>query len=141
MNEIVKQSIEGRKNAIFNSYDVSDKVLIDKIEDLFKRVMEFGEKFEDSSEFETEFAKSSLSNEYINIFVEIAKKEIDANKPTTAEVITDRIASEIKNRVMPSRAVRADARDQALRSIPVIGDAINLGQKIDLLNKFKRNKE
>ena len=139
MNEIVKQSIDSRKNAIFSGYNVTDKGILNKIENLFKRINEFGEKFNDVMEFEAEFAKSPLSNEYTNIFVEIAQKEIDAAKPSMGEVVADRVGTEIKNRVIPSRAVRADARDQALRSIPVVGDIIDASQKIDLINKF-RNK-
>lgn len=140
MNEVVKQSIEGRKNAIFSGYNVTDKKILDNIEDLFRRINEFGEKFNDATQFENEFAKSSLSNEYTNIFVELAKKEIDAAKPSMGEVVVDRVGTEIKNRVIPSRAVRADARDRALRSIPVVGDIIDASQKNDLINKFK-NKE
>ena len=45
MDNIIKQSIEGRKNAIFNSYEVTDKVMINKIDDLFNRINDFGEKY------------------------------------------------------------------------------------------------
>lgn len=139
MEAVIKQVIDARKSAIFNSYSITDQAMIDKIDDLFKRINEFGEKYKDINQFEAEFASSSLNSEYTNIFVEIAKKEIDANRPSMGEMMTDRVGSEIKNRIIPSRAVRADARDRAIRSIPVVGDIVDAGQKIDLLNKFRKN--
>ena len=141
MEEIVKNSIEARKSAIFNSYNITDKKMLDKIEDLFKRINEFGEKFSDVGQFEAEFANNPLNSEYMNIFVEIAKKEVDASQPGVGDVVADRVGSEIKNRVMPSRAVRADARDQAIRNIPIVRDVVDIGQKIDLFNKFRKNKQ
>ena len=100
----------------------------------------FREKYTDVSAFEAEFANSPLNSEYMNIFVEIAQSEIKSNKPSVGEVVADRVGTEVKNRIMPSRAVRADKRDQALRNIPVIGDVIDVGQKIDLFNKFRKDK-
>lgn len=140
MDNIIKQSIEGRKTAIFNSYNVTDKKMIAKIDDLFKRINEFGEKYDDVGKFETEFASNPLNNEYINIFTELAQKEISANKPSVAGMVADRVGSEIKNKVIPSHAVIADERDSAMRNIPIIGDVIDAGQKIDLLNKFRKKK-
>ena len=106
-----------------------------------ERINEFGEKYSDVSQFEAEFANNPLNSEYMNIFVEIAKKEVDASQPGVGDVVADRVGSEIKNRVMPSRAVRADARDQAIRNIPIVGDVVDIGQKIDLFNKFRKNKQ
>ena len=140
MDSIVKNSIDTRKSAIFNSYNVTDKKMLDKIEDLFRRINEFGEKFSDVGQFEAEFANNPLNSEYMNIFVEIAKKEVDASQLGVGEIVADRVGSEIKNRVMPSRAVRADARNQAIRNIPIVGDVVDIGQKIDLFNKFRKNK-
>lgn len=139
MNDIVKQSIDGRKTAIFNSYNITDQGILDKIEDLFKRINEFGEKFDDVGAFESEFASSPLNNEYINIFTEIAQKEV-GSQVSVGDVVADRVGTEIKNSVMPSRAVIADARDSAIRSIPVVGDAIDVKQKIDFFSRFKKNK-
>lgn len=140
MDNIIKQSIEGRKNAIFNSYEVSDQVMIDKIDDLFNRINDFGEKYNDVGTFESEFANSPLNNEYINIFTELAMKGVSNSMPSVGEMVADRVGTEIKNSVLPSRAVRADRRDQAIRNIPIVGDIVDVGQKIDLLNKFRKDK-
>lgn len=142
MDQIIKQSIDGRKNAIFASYSVTDKKILDEIEALFKDINEFGEKFKDVMEFEKEFASSPLSSRYTNIFVELAKQDIDLEKPSIGEMVMDRVGTNLKNRIIPSRAVRADARDQAIRSIPVVGDIVDAKQKIDLFSRFgKKNKD
>lgn len=140
MDNIIKQSIEGRKNAIFNSYEITDKVMINKIDDLFNRINDFGEKYNDVGTFESEFANSPLNNEYINIFTELAMKGVSNSMPSVGEMVADRVGTEIKNSVLPSRAVRADRRDQAIRNIPIVGDIVDAGQKIDLLNKFRKDK-
>ena len=136
MDNIIKQSIEGRKNAIFSSYEVTDKVMIDKIDDLFKRINDFGEKYNDVGSFESDFTSSSLNNEYINIFTELAMKGVSNSMPSVGEMVADRVGTEIKNSILPSRAVRADRRDNAIRNIPIVGDIVDAGQKIDLFNKF-----
>ena len=43
MDEMIKQTINARKNAIFDTYAV-DKKTKEKIEDLFKRIEELGKK-------------------------------------------------------------------------------------------------
>ena len=89
MDNIIKQSIEGRKNAIFNSYEVTDKVMINKIDDLFNRINDFGEKYNDVGTFESEFANSPLNNEYINIFTELAMKGVSNSIPSVGEMVAD----------------------------------------------------
>lgn len=37
MNEIIKNSIEARKNAIFISYNITDKGILKQIDNYFKR--------------------------------------------------------------------------------------------------------
>ena len=138
MNKDIKLTIDARKNAIFSSYNVDDKKMIDKIDNLFDRINKFGEEFKDVGEFEKEFASSSLNTEYINIFTELAQQQINVEKPNIGATIVDSLGSEIKNSVMPSRAVMADKRDSAIRNIPVVGDVIDAKQKIDLFNKFSK---
>ncbi len=140
MNDTIKQVIEARKTAIFNSYNITDKAMLNKIEDLFKIIYEFAQKYNDLNEFEAEFAKSPLNSEYTNIFVDIAKKEVDASKPGLGEMVAERVGNQVKNRIMPSRAVLADERDRAIRNIPIIGDVVNAKQKMDFFNKFRKRK-
>ncbi len=140
MESVIKQVIDARKNAIFSSYNITDKNMLDKIDNLFNRINEFGEKYNDVSKFEAEFANNPLNSEYTNIFVELAQSGINASSPSVGEMMADRIGSEVKNSVLPSHAVVADARDNALRNIPVIGDAIDVGQKISFFGKFRKDK-
>ena len=140
MEAVVKQVIDARKNAIFSSYNITDKAMLDKIDNLFTRINEFGEKYDDVNKFEADFATNPLNTEYTNIFVEIAQSEINSSSPSMGEMVADRALSDVKNRVIPSRAVIADARDNVLRNIPVVGDAIDVGQKVSFFNRFKKNK-
>ncbi len=141
MDKIVKQTIDARKNAIFSSYNVTDKAILKRIEDLFKRINEFGEDFDDVNAFEAAFANDSLNIEYTNIFVELAQKDMSSNMPSVGEMVADRIGNDIKNRVMPSRAVIADERDKMIRDIPVVGDVIEAGKGLDLLNNIRKSKK
>ena len=68
MNEIVKQSIDGRKNAFFSAYEVNDQNLVNEINTLFDKIYAFGETCSDSMEFESKFATNPLNQEYILIY-------------------------------------------------------------------------
>ena len=140
MDKVIKQTIDARKQAIFNSYEVTDKKMLSKIEDLFKKINDFGEKYDDVNKFEADFSTNSLNTEYTNIFVELAKKDINASKPGVGEVVADRVGSELRSRAGLTRAAATNARDNALRDIPVVGNIMDLGNKIDLLKKFRKNK-
>ena len=54
MNEIVKNSIEARKNAIFSSYEITDKSILDRIDEYFNRLNKWAEKYDDVMKFETD---------------------------------------------------------------------------------------
>ena len=58
MNEMVKNSIDARKNAIYNTYEITDDKLKKEIDELFDKIYEFGEDIKDQSEFETKFNSS-----------------------------------------------------------------------------------
>ena len=40
MNEYVKNSIDARKQSFYTAYDITDKDIESKIEDLFKKIYE-----------------------------------------------------------------------------------------------------
>ena len=73
MDNIVKQSIESRKNAVLAAYKIEDKKYLDKIDNLFNRINELGETCSDSMDFETKLASSPLNQEYIDLFTELSK--------------------------------------------------------------------
>ena len=153
MNNLVEASIKARKDAIFNAYDINNQAIIDKIEDLFIRINKLGESSTDNADFETKFANSTLNTEYINLFTEIANSfnqkniqtEENTNIKTDGEYILDDAKSEVKyqleSAVQPLKGqVARDAYDK-IRDIPVVGDAINIKQKIDFFSRFKKKKD
>ena len=121
-----------------NNYNI-ELLTKDEIIDRLKQ-MKVGEKYNDVGSFESDFTSSSLNNEYINIFTELAMKGVSNSMPSVGEMVADCVGTEIKNSILPSRAVRADRRDNAIRNIPIVGDIVDAGQKIDLFNKFRKNK-
>lgn len=150
MNELVKTSIEARKKAIYNGYKIQDEGLKNKIEELFKRIMEFGEGCKDAGDFEAKFANSPLNQEYIDIFTKVATtcEQIQYDTTPTSpvksdeEIAKEEVASEIryqaKEATMPiRRAVRQETYDQA-RDIPIIGNILSVKQHIDFFSRFKK---
>ena len=139
MDDIIKQCIDGRMS-VFNNYNVTDEFVLKKIDDLSKKMNEFGEDCKDAMEFNDKLMKSPLNDEYNNLVVEVAKGDVEVSKPSITEAIVDRVGTSIKNDVMPSRAVMAEKRDRAIRDIPVVGDVMQARQTMDLLGKFKKKK-
>lgn len=153
MNDLVKTSIESRKTAIFNAYKITDQNLINKIEDLFNRINEFGETCADNMDFETKFATSELNQEYINLFTEIAtscpQKTVQSVEnrevKSDAEYVLEDVASEVKYQVddatMPMRRQMREEAERTARNTPVIGEIMEAKQYADLFGKFFKKKK
>lgn len=138
MNEMVKNSIEARRNAIFSSYDIKDPGLLDRIEEFFNRLNEFGAKYDDITKFETDFAASPLGKEYGELFMIInstlnPEEEVDEGKELLEEAAGD-VTRYAK------RTVKEDLASKA-RSTPIIGDIMEAKQYHDLFGKFKKKKD
>ena len=147
MNEMVKSSVDARKQAIYNSYNIDNKDIENKVNDFFKELESFASKYNGIMDFENAFQSSELNNKYINLFTEIGSKckpkTIETNdtvdgteyrETSDAEYMIDEL----------SRPMRRQARqqmDDTLRSTPIIGDVMEVKQHIDLFNKFKGNKK
>jgi len=71
MEQYVKQCIEARYNAFFNTYEIDDNNK-KRIDELFNKINEFGETCKDPGEFEGKFNTSSLNDEYLELFSNIA---------------------------------------------------------------------
>lgn len=153
MNDLVKNSIDSRKNGIYYSYNITDQKLIEKIDDLFRRIYEFGENCTDNMDFENKFASSNLNAEYIQLFTEIATtcspivRENVEPRPVKSdeEYILEDIESEIRyqtrNATEPIRRQMRQEAYETARDMPVIGDILNVKQHVDLFNKFKKKKK
>ena len=148
MNDMIKNSVEARKQAIYNSYNIEGSVVEKEIKDLFNEIEKFASNYNDIMDFENAFASSDLNKKYTNIFTTIASKcspkTIETNdyqeENTTYNDRSDAqyLADEL------SRPMRRQARqqvDDTLRSTPIIGDVMEVKQHIDLFNKFKGNKK
>ena len=133
MDEYIEQSIEGRKNAIGATYEVSAEMQ-KKIDALFEKIEKFGAKCKDVSDFESKFATDSLNQEYMNLFTEIATGAV--NKRAAGQVaesmaggVVEGMARNALGNVVPTRASARQAVDDTLRKTPVVGDVIDISQK------------
>lgn len=147
MNEFVKQSIDARKSAIFNAYEVGSAEK-KKVDTLFEKIEELGKNCQEVGEFETEFAKSPFNQEYLDLFTEIATsspaKGLAASGGSAgvpADVSTDivagaatglaeNVATGLKQSVVPTRAAVHQKAYDAARDVPVLGEAINIKEKV-----------
>ena len=136
MNDLVKNSVESRKMAIYNNYIITNQNILDKIDDYFKRLEEFASNYDDIMKFENDFLNSSLSSEYTNLFTLIVKDEM-VNESKNENKLSEKIKDDITHKVR-SRAKR-EAYDKA-RDIPVVGDIMNIKQHVDFFSWFKKNK-
>jgi hypothetical protein len=147
MDEYVKMSIDSRKNAINSMYDLH-KEDVDKVNNLFERIEEFGKSCSSATDFENIFATSELNTEYISVFTDIATKY--QMKPQNQEIVnaktaTEEIAEDIKEEAeylmdtttQPFRAKANQEMTNQMRSMPIIGDIMYASQLKDMGDKIK----
>ena len=157
MDKLIKQSIDARKNAFSASYKV-DAEMQKKIDALFAEIDKLGEKSKDAGEFEAEFQKSPLNQQYLDLFTEIATKcapntaapKVDTSgigKTIAGDVAAGALesaADDALRRVAPTRAAVHQKAYDAARSVPGLGDAINIAEKASYaahLGKLFRKKK
>lgn len=145
MDQYVKMSIDGRKNAILGSYSLDEKTQA-KVDELFSKIEKLGTECEDAGEFETKFQASPLNQEYMDLFTEIATASVSGQVASAADDTTAGVASGVAagaaeeaarmavrsvtgGAVPTTRAAANQKVYDAARDIPVVGDAIDLGQK------------
>jgi hypothetical protein len=144
MNDILKPSIDSRKQALFTSYDIQDPGNLKTIEDYFKRLEEFAKDYNDVMAFETAFASSPLCKEYSDLFVQIMNTErtVDGQAPVVDVPEEYTLHDEIKDDM--ERAVRRRARQDAYnaaRDVPILGEAMTAKQHFDFFNRFRKKKD
>ena len=144
MEEYTKQSIDARYDAFFNAYEINDDYIKDDIEDLFKRIREFGESCKDIGEFEQKFASSPLNQEYIDLFTEVAtkcdRKEYAApvfnEQEHTEQMIMDNTKHMVEDATRPIRRKLRWKMQDKMRDTP-LG---TVEQVVNLRGLFKKNK-
>lgn len=135
INMDIKTAIDSRKSAFFSAYDIKDKAILKKIDDLFARIEEFSKTCSDYADFEAKFAASPLNQEYVALFTEVAQGStsklqlVEDNKEqiSDAEYLAKEAADDarfaVKEAMSPLRHEAYEARTKLLRSTKV-GDAI-----------------
>ena len=130
MDDVVKQCIEGRKMAFSSAYELTD-VYQKKVDELFKRIEEFGKTCTDAMDFESKFSSSSLNKEYIELFTEVASNckyilppPVDnPDVKSDKEIIKDEILSDAKyiakDLTMPARRKAREEFDKKMRDTPL----------------------
>ena len=145
MNEMIKNSIDARKQAIFNAYNIDNKEIEKTINDFFTELEKFASKYNDVMDFETAFSSSDLNQKYINLFTEVGSKckpkvfESEEYIESTDNNITSDAQYLMDDLTQPMRREARQKVDDALRSTPIVGDIMGVKQHIDLFNKFKKN--
>ncbi len=152
MDSIVKQCIDGRKLAFSSAYELTD-VYKKKIDELFKRIEEFGNTCKDSMEFETKFASSPLNTEYTNLFTEVSQNckyilpppvdnpDVKSDKEQMVDEVLSDAKYIAKDLSMPARRKAREAFDSKMRDTPLgkIEQASNTAWVIKRL--FGKNKD
>ena len=139
MNDMVKNSVESRKTALFTSYEITDEKLKKKIDDYFERLEKFASNYSDPMEFETAFAQDKLCKEYSDLFT--AAMSQGEKKPSAVKEAAKDAAWEIKNDVKYHVRHKAYVETSSkVRSIPVVGDVIQAKQTFDLFKRFRKPK-
>ena len=144
MDNIVKQSIDGRYMAFSNSYELTD-VYKKKVDELFKKINELGEKASDAMDFESKFAASPLNKEYTDLFTEIAtnckciipepvENDVKSDKEQLKDEIIGDVKYAVKDLTLPARRKAREEFDSKMRDTP-LG---KIEQASNTLNVFKR---
>ena len=154
MDDLIKNSINSRKESIFNVYDVKDKKLLKEIDDLFDKMNDLGKQSKDLMDFETKLASSPLNQEYIDLFSKIAQSsnlilkdddiertEVKTDAEELAEDVADEARYRMKEATLPARRIAREHVEGKLRSTPIIGDVMGIKQHLDLFGGFKRKKQ
>lgn len=145
MDTYIKQSINARHDSLFNAYEINDDKTIEEIEELFKKINEFGSSCKDVGDFESKFASNSLNQEYIDLFSKVALKF--PAKALTAPVydeqahqesmIQDRTKHIVNEATRPiRRKIRWKIQDK-MRDTP-LGTVEQLSNLKGLFNKHKK---
>ena len=129
MEEIIKTSIKGRYDALFNAYMIKDEKIKEEIDTLFKKINEFGEQYNSIEKFESDFQADKLNQEYINLFTKIATSckpivyESNNNVKDNSHPILDELASDAKyiadDLTMPARRKAREEFDKKMRDTPL----------------------
>ena len=87
MDSVVKSCIDGRRMVFSSAYELTD-VYQKKVDELFKRIEDFGKDCTDAMDFETKFASSPLNKEYTDLFTYITNDKYEVKYPMEVFVVS-----------------------------------------------------
>ena len=146
MNEYVKQIIEGRKLAFSSAYELTD-IYKKKVDELFKRIEDFGKNCSDAMDFETKFMASPLNSEYTNLFTDVSQNckyilpppvdnpNVKSDKKQLKEEVVSDVKYLAKDLTLPARRKVREEFDKKMRDTPLgkieqIGNTANVFKRI-----------
>lgn len=146
MDEIVKASIDSRKNAITNAYELNDKQK-KEVDDLFAEIEKLGSEAKDVGDFEAKFAASPLNQQYMDLFTKIATAS--ASSATHKDIVAgtakgaaeSMVRSAVGASVPTTRAAVHQKAYDAARDIPGVSEVLEVKQYAGLFSRFKKNKD
>jgi len=129
MNDVIKQCIDGRRMAFSSAYELTDTYQ-KKVDELFKRIEDFGKDFTDAMDFETKFMASPLNKEYTDLFTEVSQHckyilppPVETEGRSNKEAVMDEVMSDVKYVVndvtMPARRAAREEFDKKMRDTPL----------------------
>ena len=140
MNDSVKISIDGRRDAFYKTFDIADAGLKKEIDVLFKEIETFGKGCKDSLDFESKFGTSDLNQKYIELLTKVGTKctpiavqNMEVEEEDHKKEFVDSAARAVRRTVKEKAAQKA-------RGLPVIGNVMEIKQHADLLNSIKKDK-
>ena len=155
MDAIISNSIQIRRDALFNHYDLTEEAG-SKANDLFARMEQFGGGCKDAADFETRLATSPLNDEYNHLFAEFAafvkkpdnvptmqEHQANAAKGTAKSAALHQVESGIKSRIV--NALPDSVTDwfvYGIYKVPILGSIVGAKNNIASIGRlFKKKKE
>ncbi len=137
MEDIIKNCVESRKNAILGIINSNDQTAMETINAYFKKLEDFASTCSSITDFEEKFQTSGFQEEYTNLFTKFMNTG-NNEETSLASDVKDEILDDVYHR--GRREIRQEAYDK-VRDIPVVGDALNVKQHIDFFSRFKHKKD
>ena len=140
MEEILKNCIETRKNAIFSAYEIGEGKAKDKIDNYFKKLEDFAKECKDISDFEAKFATSPLAKEYTDLFIMLSNDK-ESKLKTIGEDVAYAGKEVVDNLTHRAKMEANQEIHDKVMNITILCDVIQAKQTLDLFSRFKRKKK
>ena len=150
MDDIVKASIDARKNSLFQLYEIDDEKFCEKVDKIFAEMAELGEDCKNSQEFEARLAASPLNDKYVALFTDASRRFKSKYDGGSAKVLSKKdIAKDVAASVLDSARIYAESAVQPLtheahyeakqkmRDMPVVGEVMQAKNIADAVSKYK----